>query len=162
MENGPDAEFKVTLNGLVDLNGLSIQDLENHLRHEMVNAIGNGLITGHTRAEVDEYQLEVKVSEFGPKKSRNPEMLSRSEFIEIYAPLRDSGGNFLFAETLEGADALADENDLGEDSIWTIVQGDTDMYAQAGLRRANKEYIVTTRPWKTGNEEAVWFESPAS
>lgn len=57
------ASFEVKLEGLVDLNGLPKEALEEHLRICMVRAIGDGLITGHTEAEVDEYELKVSVSE---------------------------------------------------------------------------------------------------
>ena len=55
------ATFTVTLNGIVDLNGLPKEALEDHLRQSMITAIGNGFITGHTEAEVDEYDFSVLV-----------------------------------------------------------------------------------------------------
>lgn len=58
-----DASFEVTLKGLVDLNGMSAEMLESHLRRAMFNAVGNGLITGDTEAEVDGYQLSIKAEE---------------------------------------------------------------------------------------------------
>lgn len=60
------ASFTVKLEGIVDLNGMPKEELQAHLRREMLNAIGNGLITGYTEAEVDEYRLDVSVLEGTP------------------------------------------------------------------------------------------------
>lgn len=57
------ASFSVKLEGIVDLNGMPKEELEEHLRQSMVRAIGDGLITGFTEAEVDEYRFDVSVAE---------------------------------------------------------------------------------------------------
>lgn len=59
--------FTVKLEGIVDLNGLPKEALEDHLRRSMMHAIGSGLITGDTEAEVDEYNLTLDVVEGVPE-----------------------------------------------------------------------------------------------
>lgn len=56
-------KFTVKLEGVIDNNGTSREAIEDHLRREMMNAIGNGLITGYSAAEVDSYNLDVIVSD---------------------------------------------------------------------------------------------------
>lgn len=157
----PDASFKVTLEGLVDLNGLPKEELEHHLRIGLMNAIGNGLITGHTEAEVDGYQLGVSVTELGPDAGEDEtvERISEEDFLEIYRPIRTEQEGVYGLKNLESVDVLVNMKGLGDDSIWTIVDGGDALYAQAGLRTENKMcYIVTEKPWRTGEEEAIWHE----
>lgn len=67
-----NASFEVVLNGTVELNGLQKEALEAHLHTCMMRAIGDGLITGHTEAEVDEYHLSVAVEESGASSESEP------------------------------------------------------------------------------------------
>lgn len=46
----------------IDRNGLANNELVNHLNTAVGNAIGNGLLTGHTEAEVDVYSAEVTLN----------------------------------------------------------------------------------------------------
>jgi hypothetical protein len=44
-----------------DLNDEPAQGMTEHLLRETMHAIGNGLLSGHTPAEVDEYNVTVKI-----------------------------------------------------------------------------------------------------
>lgn len=55
--------FSVRLTGTVDLNGAEKEEIERQLRQGMARAIGDGLITGFTEAEVDGYSLDISVTE---------------------------------------------------------------------------------------------------
>lgn len=156
----PDASFKVTLEGLVDLNGLPKEELEHHLRIGLMNAIGNGLITGHTEAEVDGYQLGISVSELGPESDED--LISQEDFAEAYRPIDLYGDGNSTLETVQEADALASRMGLGDDHQWSVLKEGDNLYVAAGLRREGcVGYIVTEERWRTGNEKAIWLEPPA-
>lgn len=54
----------------IDLNGLSIEDLERHLHAALSRAIGNGLLTGDTQAEVEQYSATVNVDRHSAHEAR--------------------------------------------------------------------------------------------
>lgn len=87
------------------------------------------------------------------------EQISDDDFVEIYKPVDARGEGDQIVDTVEEAQALASKNGLGENNIWTIVDAEGNLYAAAGLHFVNRlGYVVTEKPWVTGNEEAVWCE----
>ncbi|MCC5612801.1 hypothetical protein LC612_40465 [Nostoc sp. CHAB 5834] len=52
--------LEVTLKATYNLNGVSLRDLKGDLRARLYSAIGNGLLSGHSEAEVETYHLEVR------------------------------------------------------------------------------------------------------
>lgn len=59
----------------IDLNGLPLADLEYHLRNALSRAIGNGLLTGDTEAEVDEYSATVTLNRHVKQEGKITEFL---------------------------------------------------------------------------------------
>ena len=45
----------------IDLNGTTANELKAHMQAALARAIGDGLLTGHTSAEVDSYSASVNV-----------------------------------------------------------------------------------------------------
>lgn len=50
--------------------------------------------------------------------------------------------------------------DKPRNTVWTILEGESNrLYAAAGFHVVNRiGYVLTTRPWVTGEEEALWCE----
>jgi hypothetical protein len=109
----PDlCRIRLTLDVTYRLNGENIAEMQKNLRRMVERAIGEGLLTGETDAEVDEYSMEVK--EFAA------EMRDRMEAEEAYMAKRDiEAGLKLMEPHLSGdkldavrrviADVVADE-----------------------------------------------------
>jgi hypothetical protein len=50
------ANFTVEISAVADLNGAPKAHLQSHLEQAVFRAIGDGMLTGHTEVELDEYQ----------------------------------------------------------------------------------------------------------
>lgn len=87
------------------------------------------------------------------------EMISEDDFVEIYNPLDAGREGDQIVQRIEDANELAKKHGLGEKNIWTIVDADGSLYATPGPRFVNRiGYVVTEKPWVTGDEEAIWCE----
>ena len=51
--------IRITLDVTYDLNGQSVEDMQSLLQKNLHASIGNGLLTGDTAVEVDEYSVEI-------------------------------------------------------------------------------------------------------
>ena len=49
----------IEVSAAIDLNGYPKELLQRHMRQSIGHAIGDGLLTGHSEAEVDEYSAKV-------------------------------------------------------------------------------------------------------
>lgn len=88
--------------------------------------------------------------------------ISEDDFMEQFLPIEvDSEGDFML-DTYERALNLAEEKKLSESSVWTVVEtgeGDNALFVEAGFHKVNAlGFVVTSRPWVTGMEQAVWAE----
>ena len=85
--------------------------------------------------------------------------ISDDDFVEIYKPIDVNGEGDQIIQTDKEAGAEAAKRGLSDNHIWTIVDADGNLYAAAGYHRVNRiGYVLTEKPWVTGNEEAVWCE----
>ena len=94
--------------------------------------------------------------------------ISEEDFMEEYEPVEAGGeGDFMF-ETLDSAlnaaEPLAAISEVDDpiEHVWTVVEDDeTDaLYAAAGRHIVNAlGFLATHKAWKTGIEQAVWFEA---
>lgn len=79
------------------------------------------------------------------------ETIPEDYFEEHYKPLPAPNGvdTTVDFDTARAAD---------ERHVWTIVEAEGDLYAAAGFHRVNRtgDYVITERPWITGQEEAAW------
>lgn len=86
--------------------------------------------------------------------------ITEAEFEEIYRP-----GPFGKDGDTVHPHMDADVRLAGERSVWTIVDGDDgNLWALPGLHVVNRiGYVLTEKPWVTGDEEAQWciFEAEA-
>ncbi|WP_137917131.1 hypothetical protein [Hydrogenophaga sp. 2FB] len=57
--------LRFTLDAVIDTNGEGHQALAAHLEKSMAQAVGNGAITGHTAAEVQDYTSNVSIMDKG-------------------------------------------------------------------------------------------------
>lgn len=87
------------------------------------------------------------------------EQINEDDFVEIYKPITVSKDGDQIVQTVDDANKLASDKGLTEEHIWTIVDAEGNLYAAPGFHRVNRiGYVVTEKPWVTGNEEAVWCE----
>lgn len=83
------------------------------------------------------------------------EKLTADEFVEQYEPREFPDGSFIIDRHATRKFPVS--------YVWTIVEGDdTDnLYAIPGYRIVNRVgYIVTEKPWRHENLEAVWYVYP--
>lgn len=77
-------------------------------------------------------------------------LITEDDFFETFDP----------REMTDDGDTVIDVVPPGtpDEHVWTIVDGDSgDLYASAGWHRVNRfGYVITTRPWVTGDEVALW------
>lgn len=88
-------------------------------------------------------------------------VISEDEFDEKYRPVDVTGEGERIAQTYNEAKAVAKKNGLGDQNIWTIIEGDEDegLYACADVHAVNKiGFVITEKAWETGREEAVWYD----
>lgn len=80
--------------------------------------------------------------------------ISEEDFFDTFQP----------REMSDDGDIVIDDIPPGtpNEHVWTIVEGDSgDLYASAGRHRVNRfGYAITTHPWVTGDEEALWHHFP--
>lgn len=87
------------------------------------------------------------------------EQIGEDEFVETYKPIDASSQGDQIVQTPEEAQALVKAKGLSDSNVWTIVDADGNLYASPGYHVVNRiGYVVTEKPWETGNEEAVWCE----
>jgi|SRR5690554_546844 len=55
-------KFTIEVSANIDLNGLTEKELKGHLNIAVFRAIGNGMLTGDTVAEVDEYSVRASAN----------------------------------------------------------------------------------------------------
>lgn len=53
------AKLRMVLDVCYDLNGVGIEEMQSNLERMAKRAIGEGMLTGHTEAEVSEYSMSV-------------------------------------------------------------------------------------------------------
>lgn len=72
-------------------------------------------------------------------------------FEEHYRPLPAPNG-------IDTTVDLDSAKSIDEKRVWTIVDAEGNLYAAAGFHWVNRtgDYVITERPWATGNEEAEW------
>ncbi|ABM21098.1 hypothetical protein [Marinobacter nauticus] len=88
-------------------------------------------------------------------------MISESQFDEQFKPLAQSQDGDLLTPRYSDALTFASTEGLGESHIWAVTEGDDDdsLYANPGPHAVNVVgYLVTEKPWLTGDEVAVYFE----
>lgn len=80
------------------------------------------------------------------------ELISEGEFELIWGARTKPSGDFFEYEDVKNMDIHY---------VWTVVEtggDDRSWYASPGFHVVNKlGYVVTAKPWTTGDEEAVWF-----
>ena len=83
-------------------------------------------------------------------------------FSEIYSPVLGEAGQVRLFEVFDEAfEASASAG--GERHLWTIVvhPGDQSYSVVSGHQLVNvASYVVTERPWETGEESFVWSYGP--
>ncbi|MDY6930081.1 MAG: hypothetical protein SWN10_23785 [Pseudomonadota bacterium] len=88
-------------------------------------------------------------------------MISEAEFDEKYRAMDVSKHGDQMAPTYRDALVFATENNLSEQHIWAITEGDEDdsLYANPGAHLVNViGYVVTENPWESEDLVAMYFE----
>lgn len=88
-------------------------------------------------------------------------MISEDGFDNEYNPLHQSKDGDLLAPSYRDAMAFTENNGLGERNIWAITESDEDdsLIANPGPAMVNVVgYLVTEKPWVSGDEVAMYFE----
>lgn len=87
-------------------------------------------------------------------------MISEDAFDSNYIPMVMTGDGDMLAPRYGDAVAFASARNLSEKHIWAVTEGDDDgLYANPGPALVNViGYVVTEKPWATGNEAATYAE----
>lgn len=88
------------------------------------------------------------------------DLISEDDFVTLFNPLETTSNGEYMVQQYDQAKSLASDMGVGEKHIWTIVEGAEDdcLYAVAGFHVVNRlGYMVTEKPWVSGDEEAVWY-----
>ena len=84
-----------------------------------------------------------------------PSHYSEDAFMDTFIPIGVDGGE----ELMHTFDQTRGVNPR---HVWTVVTGDDsdNLYAVPGYHVVNRKgYLITEKPWVTGDEEAVYFEA---
>lgn len=88
-------------------------------------------------------------------------MISENQFDEQYIPMPQSQDGDMLTPSYGDAVSFAESQGLGESHVWAVTEGDDDesLYANPGPHAVNViGYLVTEKPWQTGDEVAMYFE----
>lgn len=86
--------------------------------------------------------------------------ISEDSFMYDFCPLDLSRDGDKIEPSLEQTKKIMAEKGLSDSHIWTLVDdGEGGLYASAGAHFVNRVgFLVTEKPWVTGDEIAVWYE----
>jgi hypothetical protein len=86
--------------------------------------------------------------------------ISEDSFMDDFCPFDMSSDGDQVEPSLEQTKKIMAEKGLSDSHIWTLVDdGEGSLYASAGVHFVNRVgFLVTEKPWVTGDEIAVWYE----
>lgn len=88
-------------------------------------------------------------------------MISEADFDQKYEAMEVSRHGDQMAPTYQDALNFAKENNLNEQHIWAITEGDNceSLFANPGAHLVNViGYVVTKNPWESEDLIAMYFE----